>query len=146
MTDRTWNLIDESLENAPSFKAGGLGYTEIDKLSKNYGVTLDVDHREFIHRYGAAVVGSFTIFGIGTCKMMGVDEDSVFKITQKFKDDQWMGVENWLIFSMDFSGNPVGITEKGEVWISDVVNGCVDKLEDSFEDYILEWCFDSEEE
>ena len=73
---------------------------------------------------------------------MGDDENSVFEITKRFRNDGWDGVDQWLIVSMDHSGNPVGLDKSGEIWISDNDHGCIDKLADNLEGYIREWCLE----
>ena len=142
MNLETWNTIDGFFTDAPTMKSVPVPYAVIDKESDSFGVELDSNYREFIHRYGAGILGAFTIYGIGLCSMMGKNEDSVFKVTNKFRAECWPNIENWLIISLDHSGNPVGINSVGEIWISDVVHGCVDKLSDDFEGYVLDWCLD----
>lgn len=145
MKKETWDLIEADIGSDTS-EAGPIAYEIIDELCKKNGYAFPKQYREFVHRYGAATLGCFDIYGIRQCDLVEDHEGSVFEITQSFRDDEWPGVENWLIISMDFSGNPVGIDENGEIWISDHDNECIDKLENTFEDYIIEWCYDEDED
>ncbi len=127
-------------------RAGEVPYEEIDKASQSYGVTLPDGYREFIHRHGGAIVGPYSVYGIGASKMMGNDSESVFVVTDHFRAQDWPGVSDWLIISMDHSGNPVGMDRDGKVWISDVVHGCIDPMAGDFEGYLVEWCFDADDD
>jgi len=142
MKQSTWEALDSMYSESPNLAAGGVAYERIDQSSTDAGFSLDSDYRDFVHKYGGAVVGQFSIFGLGASKLMGRDMSNVFEITKRFREQGWSGVENWLVISMDHAGNPVGLDSKGEVWISDAVHGCVDKLAGDLEEYILDWCLD----
>ncbi len=146
MKKETWNLIEEFFADSPTLKAEPVSYKVIDEEFSQNSFTIPSDYREFIHRYGGAILGAYSVYGIGSCKLMGNDSDSVFKVTDSFKVQGWPGVEGWLVVSVDSAGNPVGMDTDGKIWVSDAVHGCIDELADSFEEYVLEWCLDFEDE
>ena len=140
MKQDTWNRLDQMFANAPMMKASGVSYEEIDETTSKEGFVLPESYREFIHRYGGATVGPYSVIGLRAADTMGGEEISVFDITRRFRTDGWSGTENWLIFSTDLAGNPIGFDQDGVVWISDHGNGSVDKIAKDFESYILEIC------
>ena len=60
-------------------------------------------------------------------------------ITKVFRKNDWPAVENWLVFSVDQSGNPVGLAADGSVWISDGARAQVQKLANTFEEFLIAW-------
>ena len=146
MKSETWNLIEEFFVDSPTLKSESVSYELIDKEFNENGFVIPESYREFIHRYGGAILGAYSVYGVGSCKLMGNDTESVFKVTDSFKAQGWPGVEEWLVISMDAAGNPIGMDTGGKIWISDVVHGCIDELADDFEEYVLEWCLDFEDE
>ena len=121
-------------------KAESVSYEEIDETAQSEGFILPEDYREFIHRYGGATVGPYSIVGLRAADSMGNDEASVFEMTQRFRADGWQGTESWLIFSADHAGNPIGMDGEGAVWISDHDNGRVAKLAEHFDGYLRRVC------
>jgi hypothetical protein len=145
MKAETWKLVEDFFSDSPRLKAEPVSYEVIDSLLRDQDISIPEDYREFIHRYGAGILGAYTVYGIGSCKLMGNDSDSVIKVTESFKARNWPGIDGWLIISADSAGNPIGMDDSGKIWISDVVHGCIDKLADDFEEFICEWCMDFED-
>lgn len=146
MKDEAWKLVDDFFSESPSLKADPVSYEAIDKHFRDLSFSVPDDYREFVHRYGAGILGAHTICGIGACKLMGNDSESALKVTESFKSRKWPGVEKWLIISVDSAGNPIGMDSAGKIWISDVVHRCIDELADDFEEFIFEWCMDYEDD
>jgi hypothetical protein len=142
MKQDTWNRLEEMFGDAPILKAESVPYLEIDEAAKNERHYITPDYREFIHRYGGATVGPYSIVGLGASDTMSNEEVSAFELTKRFRSAGWAGTENWLIFSTDLSGNPVGIDASGEIWISDHENGSVEKLASNFEEYLRKFCLE----
>ena len=140
MTHETWQLLEAQFETHPVMKSAAVPYEEIDEAAQAFGATLPSGYREFIHRYGGAHVGSYSIYGIGASETMGINESSVFEVTTRYREDEWPGVEDWLIISTDLSGNPVGMDIDGKIWISDHDHRCIDQLSEDFEGFIRKWC------
>jgi hypothetical protein len=142
MKAETWKLINDFFSESPRLKADPVSYEVIDRHFQDLGFPLLEDYREFVHRYGAGILGAYTIFGIGACKLMGNDSESALKVTETFRSQEWPGVDEWLIISIDSVGNPIGMDDTGKVLISDVVHGCIDELANDFEEFVCEWCMD----
>jgi SMI1 / KNR4 family (SUKH-1) len=98
-------------------------------------VKLAEDYKEFIRRYGGAIVGPFPIYGLREVEPMG-DESTLLEVTKIFRQQPWPGVENWAVISMDHAGNPVGLDAEGKVWISDHDFGAIQLLAPNFEAYL----------
>jgi hypothetical protein len=146
MTDEAWTLLEGSFEKFPFLKAGSISNEEIDRVFKDFDFPIPNGYREFVHQFGGAVVGQFSIFGIGAPNMMGNDCSSAIEVTNRFRKEGWPGVKGWLVISTDHSGNPVGLDVEEKIWISDHDHGCIDKLSENFERYIVDWCFDNDGE
>lgn len=146
MKTETWKLIDDFFSESPRLKADPVSYEVIDEHFRDLSFSIPEDYREFVHRYGAGILGAYTVYGIGACKLMGNDSESAIKVTESFKSQGWPGIEKWLIFSDDPAGNPIGMDDSGKIWISDVVHGCIDELAGDFEEFICDWCMDYEDD
>jgi len=140
MRQDTWERLEEMFADAPMMKAEPVSYHEIDEAAQSEGFKLPEDYREFVHRYGGATVGPYSVVGLRAADTMGNDEASAFVMTQRFRSDGWQGTESWLVFSTDHAGNPVGMDVDGAVWISDHDNASIDKLADNFEGYLRKVC------
>ncbi|MBF0234383.1 MAG: SMI1/KNR4 family protein [Desulfamplus sp.] len=140
MEKDTWDKLEDMFNKSPLMKAEAVEADVVNKLSEYVGFTLSLDYVEFMNRYGGAIVGSYSIFGLGAADAMGDNEASAIDVTKRFRDDGWAGTENWLVISMDHSGNPVGLDLDGKVWLSDHDAGAVSQLADSFEEYLRKWC------
>lgn len=116
----TWKRLAASL-NEPILIGGPVSKNEILAAEQTLGVVLVPDHREFIERYGAAMVGSLPVLGLRKAKVMG-NTWSFVDVTQRFRRKQWPATEGWVVISMDLAGNPIGIPADGRdhsVYISD---------------------------
>jgi hypothetical protein len=140
MRPETWQAIDEMFREDPVLRAGEVPYEEIDAAAAQAGFQLDSDYREFVHRHGGAIVGPYPVYGLRRAHVMGRKEGSVFDLTRDFKRQRWPGVHDWLVFSIDHAGNPVGLGKDGKVWISDHDAGVVEVIANSFEDYLRKRC------
>jgi hypothetical protein len=140
MRPETWLAIDEMFREDPVLRGGEVPYGEIDAAASRLGFRLGSEYREFVHRYGGAIVGPYPIYGLRRAPAMGQKEGSVFDITRDFKQQGWPGVNDWLVISIDHAGNPVGLDEDGKVWISDHDAGVVEVIANTFEAYLRKRC------
>lgn len=140
MRPETWQAIDEMFREDPVLRAGEVSYEEIDAAAAQAGFQLDLDYREFVHRYGGAIVGPYRIYGLRSAPAMGRKGNSVFEITRDFRRQRWPGVDDWLVISIDHAGNPIGIDKDGKVWISDHDAGVVEPIANSFEEFLRKRC------
>ena len=110
---------------------------EIGKIESYAGFALPVDYRDFVTRFGGAVVGPYSVFGVGAAKAMGSGEDSVIRVTERFRSQRWPGCEQSLVVSMDHAGNPVTLDAHGCLRLHDHDDGRAEQVGTSFEDFLL---------
>jgi SMI1-KNR4 cell-wall len=139
MRNQTWQALDNLFSKSPRLKAEGVERAEVIDAEREVGVKLAEDYKEFIRRYGGAMVKAFPIYGVRRATSMGNDETLV-EVTKDFRQQHWPGVENWAVISTDHSGNPIGLDAEGKIWISDHDARAIQLLASSFEEYLREWC------
>lgn len=133
MKPETLRSLEGEFERFPILRAEAVGDGEIDEAVAALGVEFPPDYRELVRRYGAAMLGSYPVFGLRPVEPMGTMW-SVVQVNRHFRKDRWPGVDDWLIVSMDLGGNPIGIAADGQVWISD--HGHVSIIASSFEEFV----------
>ena len=140
MRNETWQALDDLFSRTPILRAEGVETDEIAAAEHEVGVKLDEDYKEFIRRYGGAIVGPFRVFGLRKAVPMGRNEESFVEVTKTFRRQRWPGVEAWAIISMDHAGNPVGLDTEGKVWIYDHDARAAKVIASDFEDYLRKQC------
>jgi len=140
MRHATWHILEEIFSRTPILKAEEVEFREIAAAEHEVRVVLADDYKEFIHRYGGAIVGPFPIFGLRKALPMGRNEGDFIVVTKSFRQQGWPGVENWVIISIDHVGNPVGLDSQGQVWISDHDARAVQVIAASFEAFLRKLC------
>src|SRR2546426_5591475 len=140
MKDETWRALDETFADTPILRAEGVASDEIAAAELQVGVTLSADYKEFIHRYGGAIVGPYPVFGLRKAAPMGNGEESFIEVTRHFRRQRWPGVEQWAVISIDHAGNPIGLDANGKAWISDHDARAVQIIADNFEHYVRKRC------
>ena len=137
MKPDTIKRLDDLYSSMPVLAAGKVPSTDVDRAEQVVGVSFDRDYREFVVRYGGAVVGSLPVLGLRKAEVMGDDSYSVVDVTARFRSDGWIPTEDWVVISIDLAGNPIGLTAEGEVWTSDHDAGETRIVARSFEDFVL---------
>lgn len=140
MTGDTIQALEAFFQKTPIMKAGGVPRSEVDATFANFRFVLPEDYKNFVATYGGAIVGPYRIYGLRRAVPMGSNEASALDVTERFVKQRWPGTENWLVISNDHSGNPIGLAEDGQVWISDHDNGKITVVATSFEGFLREWC------
>jgi SMI1/KNR4 family protein SUKH-1 len=140
MRNQTWQALEDIFSEYPILKAEPVESPEVIAAEREIGIPLAEDYKEFIRRYGGAIVGPFPVYGLRRAEPMGDDESSFLEVTERFRKDRWPGVEKWVIISTDFDGNPVGLDPEGKIWISDHDECAIQLLARSFEEYLRDWC------
>lgn len=140
MREDTWSALEIMFAKYPILQAGEISYDRIDTTAEQIGFPIDKDYREFIHRFGGAIVGAYRIYGLKRPPAMGSQEPLFLDLTRDFRKDNWAGTDRWLVFSMDHCGNPIGIARDGSIWISDHDNGQIDVVASNFEQFLRSWC------
>ena len=104
---------------------------------------IDADYRQFVLRYGGGIVGATPIYGLRKAEFMGNvgGKNTAPEITAWFRERGWPVINNWLVFSIDQGGNPVGLAADGKVWLADQLDfKQIVQIATGFEDYLLKWC------
>jgi hypothetical protein len=143
MDTKTWRDIDERFQRRPGARASPVDTTEFDRVIGLGNHFIDPDYREFVVRYGGGLIGSSPIYGLRKAEFMGTvgGKSTAPEITNWFKVKRWPGVDQWLVFSIDLGGNPIGFNVDGRVWLSDQADFKeVIEIASGFEDYLLKWC------
>jgi cell wall assembly regulator SMI1 len=147
MTDDTWNRLEQKFVECPQNRArDGAEYSEIEDASRQIGVTFNSDYAEFINRYGGASIGAYEIAGLRRAEYMSSDAETVLDLTRHFQEQRWPGTENWIVFSTDQGGNPIGLDKEGMVWLSDHDSQQIVAICQSFEEFLRTWCLSTEPE
>lgn len=120
--------------------AGPVPRQEVDDLERATGFALSADYKTFVERFGGAIVGAFSVLGLRASQAMGKDEASALTATQRFRKQKWPGTQNWLVISSDHAGNPLGLDKQGRVFIYDHDVGAIEKIADTFEEFLRSWC------
>ena len=137
MTPRTVQRLDDKFASMPGLVAETVPTEEeIDAAEQQVGQRFSPQYRDFVLRYGGAMVGSLPVFGLRTAEVMG-DDDSVIAVTAHFRTQRWPGSESWAVISVDLAGNPIGLAADGSVWISDHDAGEILLIAPSFEAFVL---------
>lgn len=139
MMQDIWERLEIEFAQFPILKVGTVTKEEIDSASLSLGIPFPEDYREFLLRYGGAIVGPYSIFGLRAVEPMG-NQWSVTEVNQHYRAEKWPGVEKWLVISRDHAGNPMGIEKDGRVLVSDHDTGDISPIASSFEDFIRRQC------
>lgn len=140
MNPETWAAIEKIFAKHPVMRAEPVAHEEINAAAAASDVGFPQDYREFIHRYGGAIVGPLPIIGLRRAPAMARTESSVLDVTKHFRQQGWRGVQNWLVVSVDHAGNPIGLDKDGKVWIFDHDAGILEIIGDDFEDFLRKRC------
>lgn len=140
MRDETWQALDDLFLATPIMRAEEVESDEIATAEQEVGVALADDYKEFVRRYGGAIVGPFRVFGLRRAVPMGKNETSFVEVTKNFRRQRWPAVEKWAVISMDHGGNPIGLDDGGKVWISDHDARAVQVIAANFEEYLRKRC------
>jgi cell wall assembly regulator SMI1 len=140
MTDATTAKLDADFAKHPVLVAGPAEEADIASLEAAIGFSLPSDYRAFVKRYGGAIVGPYSVYGIGASDAMGDDEASAIQVTERFRAQKWPGTETALVVSMDHAGNAVTLDASGAVHRFDHDGGTTEQLASSFESFLVDWC------
>ena len=142
MRQDTWDALDALFSKHPVMRAEPVPRDEVDSAFADLRFPVVTDFRDFVRRYGGAIVGPYPIFGLRQAVAMGGEEVSFVAVTHNFRDQVWRGVDDWLVVSMDHAGNPIGISKDGRVWCSDHDAGEIVLVASTFEEFLRSKCLD----
>ncbi len=126
--------LEEVFREHPVLVAGPVPTDELDLAASELGVVFDRDYREFVSRYGGAIVGGDAVFGLRVAEAMG--KFTVTSATKHFRKQRWPGTERLYVISIDGAGNPVGIDADGRVVASYHDGGDLTVIARGFEEYV----------
>jgi hypothetical protein len=141
MRDETWREIDDWLEQYPEDAGGCTSDDEASRAERALGIVFAPDYRAFLLRYGAARLGARDIFGTKKAPALAVDFWSVVDVTKWFRHQKWPKTNDMYVVSMDNTGCPICMASDGRVYLSMIDLGAIDCVADSFEDYVIRYCF-----
>lgn len=138
MKPETIRRLDELFSTMPVLLGGPVASREIAGAEQQVGVKFTPDYRQFLERYGGAMLGSLPVLGVRQAEVMADDTFSVVDVTARFRADKWEPTDEWAVISIDLAGNPIGLTSEGEVWVSDHDSGQTIKVAATFEEFVLQ--------
>jgi cell wall assembly regulator SMI1 len=115
MNRTTLNRLEEFFARAPFMKAGGVDVRTIQAAEEELRVAFVDDYRQFLSRYGGALVGPYPVYGLARADPMDVRLWSVVGVTEHFRKQAWPGADSSYVISMDHAGNPICIDGTGKV-------------------------------
>lgn len=136
MNSKLLKSLESLFNDYPMLVAGPAPCSVVNDLEKHIGFELPLQYKDFVARFGGAIVGPYPVYGFGQAPAMSDADYSAIAVTDRFRKHGWEGVENWLVFSMDLSGSPIGLDASGSVWLSDHESDEIKKIADSFEGFI----------
>jgi hypothetical protein len=133
-----WKLLEGYYSASSLSQAGSVDVAAVRKAEKVLGLVFPAGYKKYLQTYGGGGIESFFIYGLRQQAEMGDNLWSVIQNTNFYKREQeWPGIEDWVVISDDGRGNPIGLTPRGEVWLSDHDSGFEQiKLADSFEEFL----------
>jgi hypothetical protein len=143
MTKTMNELLDAEFAEFPVLVAGSTAPQAVQQIEEFAGFPLPESYRDFVARYGGAIVGSYSVFGSGASTAMGGNESSVIEVTNRFRADNWPGSDDALVVSMDHAGNAIMLVKDGKIVSFDHDAGETDILAPTFERFIIDWCLKS---
>lgn len=136
-------VLDAEFEEFPVLVAGPANPSEFEQIEKFAGFSLPSSYKDFVRRYGGAIVGPYSVYGWGASSAMASNEGSVIDVTNRFRADRWPGSDSAIVVSMDHAGNAIMLNENGEIVRFDHDSGDTEMLAPNFESFILDWCLKS---
>ncbi|WP_010299837.1 SMI1/KNR4 family protein [Candidatus Odyssella thessalonicensis] len=130
--------LDESLNEIEGLQGGPCSRDEIMRAEAQLLCKFSKEYKDFLEKYGAAIMDGYIIHGLRKLLLMTDDCWSVIDRTKFYKEDRhWPGIESWYVISDDGAGNPIGIDPEGRVWVSDHdADFEKTKLADNFEEFL----------
>jgi hypothetical protein len=137
MTNSFLATLEDNFAGDPELMAGAPLASDISKIEAFAGFRLPADYRSFVEKYGAAIVGPFSVYGVGASEAMAENDGSVIAVTERFRADGWPSAEGTLVVSMDHAGNAITLDAQGLVHRFDHDSGTTEMLARSFSDFVV---------
>ncbi len=143
MSNDFLEALEADVGDDPVLVARAATWEQILEIEEFAQFTLPADYVHFLERYGAAIVGPYSVYGVGASEAMGNDERSIIEVTDRFRRDHWPGVENTLVISMDHAGNAITLDAHGAVRKFDHDAGMETILAPNFAEFVIRCLKDS---
>jgi hypothetical protein len=134
-----FDRLQADLKAHPILAAEPVSTSEVDSIEGRAGFLLPRSYREFVQRFGAAIVGPYPVYGKRAAEAMGAAEACVIEITRRFRSDGWPIPACALVISTDHAGNPFTMAADGSVGRFDHDSGNQELVASSFE-HFTDWC------
>jgi cell wall assembly regulator SMI1 len=138
MKQSTLDLLNDFFARFPFMKGGVASSAEIDSAESVLGVRFSEDYREFLERFGGAIVGPYPLYGLRRPEPMDAHLWSVVRVTEYYRSQLWPGTDNWYVISMDHAGNPIGVDDGGKLLTFDHDAGETIEVALNLESYLVE--------
>lgn len=137
MNEELQELLTAQFAQWPQAVAEPVPDAEIRQAEASLGVVLPDDYRDFIRRYGGAVVRSASVLGLRRCEFCD-DEPSTFpEQTTRFRQELPNEYSQMVVISVDGAGNPIGfLNGKPTIFVFDFNFGGRHDLAPSFSEYV----------
>ena len=137
MNESVIGRLDRLFDESPILRAVETpNLDEIDDASLELGVAFPASYREFLQRYGGAMVGPYPIFGLRPVHVFDDNHWSVVDVTHEYRNAGIPEISRWVVFSLDHAGNPIGFDDAGQIWLFDHDFDGVTLLNSDFDAYI----------
>lgn len=144
MKPTTWNKLEKSFDDFSNLKSEPASAEQIKVVEDSLGVESNADYKEFILKYGGAIVGAFPIYGLHRVEPMDVNLWSVLGVTNRYRKEGWPNMSDRYVISSDHSDNPFVISNDGEII---VYNHDYDEtviVSETFEEFLISCLKDCE--
>jgi len=112
-------------------------YSEIEEAERRLGVSFPDDYRDFIHRYGGAVIGGTSILGLRQPPLMPDEPPFVTDESLQSRSELPAPYNKIVVISIDGFGNPIGfVPPDPSIIIFNYDFGGRSVLAPSFEEYV----------
>ncbi len=138
MTPATLSRLDKLFNLFPVLLGGAPDPDEIDAAELALGQPFPPDYRQFVQRYGGAMVGSLPILGLRQAEVMGEGLSSVVSVTDRCRADGWPLPDGAIVVSMDLAGNPIYFGPSEGIWCYDHDFAELRVVAPTFEEFLVE--------
>ena len=111
--------------------------SEIRQAEASIGVVLPDDYRDFIRRYGGAIVRSAAILGLRRCEFCDLEPSTFPEQTALFRQELPNDYSKMVVISVDGAGNPIGfLNGNSAIFVYDFNFGGRHDLAPSFSEFV----------
>lgn len=136
MRNSIHKALTKEFSNNPETVGKVVDLSKIKNSEKVLDVRLPDDYKEFIHKYGGAIINGHEIFGLSKAAWMSENYNYMSQ-SKRFRNELPNKFSQMVVFSIDGAGNPVGfLPGKSSIFVFDHNFGGRYDMAKSFEEYI----------